>query len=68
AGRPVTAGVALSPGTSVFVPAGETNHLTGTGTVFRATVVTEHGPVSRRSQEHPADKHPTYVLRDTRID
>ncbi|WP_328946331.1 mannose-6-phosphate isomerase, class I [Streptomyces sp. NBC_00250] len=39
AGRPKAGGVALSPGKSVFVPAGETNHLSGTGTVFRATVV-----------------------------
>ncbi|MCB5166338.1 mannose-6-phosphate isomerase, class I [Streptomyces bambusae] len=30
--------LALAPGQSVFVPAGETVELTGTGTVFRATV------------------------------
>ncbi|MER8048172.1 mannose-6-phosphate isomerase, class I [Streptomyces sp. NPDC094032] len=39
AGRPVVAGTALAPGESVFVPAGETTELSGTGTVFRATVV-----------------------------
>ncbi|MEU6981593.1 MULTISPECIES: mannose-6-phosphate isomerase, class I [unclassified Streptomyces] len=39
AGRPVVAGTPLSPGESVFVPAGETTELSGTGTVFRATVV-----------------------------
>ncbi|MEU9375525.1 mannose-6-phosphate isomerase, class I [Streptomyces sp. NPDC048255] len=31
--------LALAPGESVFVPAGETVELSGTGTVFRATVV-----------------------------
>ncbi|WP_030572597.1 mannose-6-phosphate isomerase, class I [Streptomyces aureocirculatus] len=31
--------IALSPGQSVFVPAGEKAELSGTGTVFRATVV-----------------------------
>ncbi|MEU7018894.1 mannose-6-phosphate isomerase, class I [Streptomyces sp. 2RAF24] len=39
AGRPVVAGTPLSPGESVFVPAGESTELSGTGTVFRATVV-----------------------------
>ncbi|MFD8645966.1 mannose-6-phosphate isomerase, class I [Streptomyces zaomyceticus] len=39
AGRPKAGEVTLAPGESVFVPAGETAELTGTGTVFRATVV-----------------------------
>ncbi|KQX52425.1 MULTISPECIES: mannose-6-phosphate isomerase, class I [unclassified Streptomyces] len=39
AGRPKAGEVTLAPGDSVFVPAGERTELTGTGTVFRATVV-----------------------------
>ncbi|MEU7123699.1 mannose-6-phosphate isomerase, class I [Streptomyces zaomyceticus] len=39
AGRPKAGEVTLAPGESVFVPAGESAELTGTGTVFRATVV-----------------------------
>ncbi|MET9534538.1 mannose-6-phosphate isomerase, class I [Streptomyces sp. NPDC006649] len=39
AGTPRVGELALVPGQSVFVPAGETVTLTGTGTVFRATVV-----------------------------
>ncbi|MFF5790273.1 mannose-6-phosphate isomerase, class I [Streptomyces sp. NPDC012693] len=39
AGRPTAGQVALAPGDSVFVPAGERVELSGTGTVFRATVV-----------------------------
>ncbi|MGW8767488.1 mannose-6-phosphate isomerase, class I [Streptomyces sp. NPDC055815] len=39
AGRPQAGGVALGPGESVFVPAGEPTELSGVGTVFRATVV-----------------------------
>ncbi|MEU2427909.1 mannose-6-phosphate isomerase, class I [Streptomyces sp. NPDC007861] len=43
AGRPKASGptgeFTLAPGESVFVPAGETAELSGTGTVFRATVV-----------------------------
>ncbi|GAA3395006.1 mannose-6-phosphate isomerase, class I [Streptomyces roseoviridis] len=39
AGRPRVGGEALAPGESVFVPAGETTELSGTGTVFRATVI-----------------------------
>ncbi|MFH8582408.1 mannose-6-phosphate isomerase, class I [Streptomyces zaomyceticus] len=39
AGRPKAGEVNLAPGESVFVPAGESAELTGTGTVFRATVV-----------------------------
>ncbi|MFE3329550.1 mannose-6-phosphate isomerase, class I [Streptomyces sp. NPDC059176] len=39
AGRPETGGTPLAPGESVFVPAGETVELSGTGTLFRATVV-----------------------------
>ncbi|MFC8276790.1 mannose-6-phosphate isomerase, class I [Streptomyces sp. NPDC057271] len=39
AGRPKAGDVTLAPGESVFVPAGETAELSGTGTVFRATVV-----------------------------
>ncbi|MEU9706678.1 mannose-6-phosphate isomerase, class I [Streptomyces sp. NPDC047981] len=38
AGRPKAGEVTLAPGESVFVPAGETTELSGTGTVFRATV------------------------------
>ncbi|WP_327132317.1 mannose-6-phosphate isomerase, class I [Streptomyces sp. NBC_01343] len=38
AGRPKAGELALSPGESVFVPAGEKVELSGTGTVFRATV------------------------------
>ncbi|MER7763374.1 mannose-6-phosphate isomerase, class I [Streptomyces sp. NPDC097619] len=39
AGAPTVDGLALTPGGSVFVPAGETVRLAGTGTVFRATVL-----------------------------
>ncbi|MFB7592872.1 mannose-6-phosphate isomerase, class I [Streptomyces sp. NPDC056169] len=39
AGRPKAGEVTLAPGESVFVPAGERAELSGTGTVFRATVV-----------------------------
>ncbi|MFE5633405.1 mannose-6-phosphate isomerase, class I [Streptomyces sp. NPDC056543] len=39
AGGPKAGEVTLAPGESVFVPAGETTELSGTGTVFRATVV-----------------------------
>ena len=39
AGRPKAGEVTLSPGESVFVPAGENAELSGAGTVFRATVV-----------------------------
>ncbi|WP_406139420.1 mannose-6-phosphate isomerase, class I [Streptomyces sp. NBC_01089] len=39
AGTPRAGELALEPGQSVFVPAGETVTLTGAGTVFRATVV-----------------------------
>ncbi|MEW1718730.1 mannose-6-phosphate isomerase, class I [Streptomyces sp. NPDC093109] len=39
AGAPRANGLALTPGGSVFVPAGEKAELSGTGTVFRATVV-----------------------------
>ncbi|MFJ3903439.1 mannose-6-phosphate isomerase, class I [Streptomyces sp. NPDC090025] len=39
AGHPVVGAETLAPGESVFVPAGETTELSGTGTVFRATVV-----------------------------
>ncbi|MBT2445468.1 mannose-6-phosphate isomerase, class I [Streptomyces sp. ISL-36] len=39
AGRPKAGEVTLAPGESVFVPAGEKAELSGTGTVFRATVV-----------------------------
>ncbi|MFF9146431.1 mannose-6-phosphate isomerase, class I [Streptomyces sp. NPDC055051] len=39
AGRPKAGEIPLSPGESVFVPAGENAELTGAGTVFRATVV-----------------------------
>ncbi|MER0446116.1 mannose-6-phosphate isomerase, class I [Streptomyces sp. Edi4] len=39
AGSPAVGGLTLTPGTSVFVPAGEMAELSGTGTVFRATVV-----------------------------
>jgi mannose-6-phosphate isomerase len=38
AGRPKAGDLTLAPGESVFVPAGETTELSGTGTVFRATV------------------------------
>ncbi|MEV7088277.1 mannose-6-phosphate isomerase, class I [Streptomyces sp. NPDC093085] len=38
-GAPRAGGLALTPGGAVFVPAGETAELSGTGTVFRATVV-----------------------------
>ncbi|MFF3651807.1 mannose-6-phosphate isomerase, class I [Streptomyces sp. NPDC002181] len=38
AGRPKAGEVTLSPGESVFVPAGEKVELSGTGTIFRATV------------------------------
>ncbi|MER6782876.1 MULTISPECIES: mannose-6-phosphate isomerase, class I [unclassified Streptomyces] len=38
AGRPKAGELALSPGESVFVPAGEKVELSGIGTVFRATV------------------------------
>jgi mannose-6-phosphate isomerase len=39
AGAPVAGELALAPGESVFVPAGEKVELSGSGTVFRATVV-----------------------------
>ncbi|MGA5558439.1 mannose-6-phosphate isomerase, class I [Streptomyces lavendulocolor] len=39
AGTPRTNDVTLTPGRSVFVPAGEKAELSGTGTLFRATVV-----------------------------
>lgn len=39
AGRPTAGEVTLAPGESVFVPAGEPTELSGTGTLFRATVV-----------------------------
>lgn len=39
ASSPKSGELALSPGESVFVPAGEKAELSGTGTVFRATVV-----------------------------
>uniref|UniRef100_UPI001CEC01F5 mannose-6-phosphate isomerase, class I n=1 Tax=Streptomyces sp. NK15101 TaxID=2873261 RepID=UPI001CEC01F5 len=39
AGRTSAGEIALNPGESVFVPAGERTELTGAGTVFRATVV-----------------------------
>ncbi|MEU9858594.1 mannose-6-phosphate isomerase, class I [Streptomyces sp. NPDC047974] len=39
AGRPKAGEITLSPGESVFVPAGEPVELTAAGTVFRATVV-----------------------------
>ncbi|MEU1127307.1 mannose-6-phosphate isomerase, class I [Streptomyces sp. NPDC005899] len=39
AGTPVVGELALSPGESVFVPADESIEVSGTGTVFRATVV-----------------------------
>ncbi|MBT2470998.1 mannose-6-phosphate isomerase, class I [Streptomyces sp. ISL-66] len=39
ASSPNSGELALSPGESVFVPAGERAELSGTGTVFRATVV-----------------------------
>ncbi|MFJ5712737.1 mannose-6-phosphate isomerase, class I [Streptomyces sp. NPDC093105] len=39
AGHPKAGHIALSPGESVFVPAGEPVELSGAGTVFRATVV-----------------------------
>ncbi|WP_395360898.1 mannose-6-phosphate isomerase, class I [Streptomyces sp. YH02] len=39
AGRPKAGEVTLAAGESVFVPAGEKAELSGTGTVFRATVV-----------------------------
>ncbi|MFD0026086.1 mannose-6-phosphate isomerase, class I [Streptomyces sp. NPDC058382] len=39
AGAPQAGDLALVPGDSVFVPAGETAEVTGTGTLFRATVV-----------------------------
>ncbi|WP_406058804.1 mannose-6-phosphate isomerase, class I [Streptomyces sp. NBC_01077] len=39
AGRPKAGEVTLAAGESVFVPAGERTELSGTGTVFRATVV-----------------------------
>lgn len=38
AGRPEAGGTPLAPGESVFVPAGEPVELSGTGTLFRATV------------------------------
>ncbi|AWI29108.1 mannose-6-phosphate isomerase, class I [Streptomyces sp. ICN441] len=38
AGRPEAGELTLAPGESVFVPAGEKVELSGTGTVFRATV------------------------------
>ncbi|MEU9801643.1 mannose-6-phosphate isomerase, class I [Streptomyces sp. NPDC051000] len=39
AGAPKAGELTLAPGQSVFVPAGETAELSGSGTVFRATVV-----------------------------
>ncbi|WP_411106938.1 mannose-6-phosphate isomerase, class I [Streptomyces sp. cmx-4-9] len=39
AGSPRAGELTLAPGESVFVPAGEKTELSGTGTVFRATVV-----------------------------
>ncbi|MFJ9829752.1 mannose-6-phosphate isomerase, class I [Streptomyces sp. NPDC101160] len=39
AGRPSVGDLTLGPGESVFVPADEKTELSGTGTVFRATVV-----------------------------
>ncbi|WKD34393.1 mannose-6-phosphate isomerase, class I [Streptomyces xanthophaeus] len=39
AGSPRAGELALTPGESVFVPAGEKVELTGSGTIFRATVV-----------------------------
>ncbi|MGW1767428.1 mannose-6-phosphate isomerase, class I [Streptomyces sp. NPDC002073] len=39
AGSPTIGELTLAPGESVFVPAGETAELSGSGTVFRATVV-----------------------------
>ncbi|MFG2979573.1 mannose-6-phosphate isomerase, class I [Streptomyces sp. NPDC048331] len=39
AGSPHAGELALSPGESVFVPAGEKVELSGTGTIFRATVL-----------------------------
>ncbi|MFD3473012.1 mannose-6-phosphate isomerase, class I [Streptomyces sp. NPDC058682] len=39
AGSPQAGELALSPGESVFVPAGEKVELSGSGTIFRATVV-----------------------------
>ncbi len=39
AGSPMAGELPLGPGESVFVPAGEKVELSGTGTVFRATVV-----------------------------
>ncbi|MFE3743495.1 mannose-6-phosphate isomerase, class I [Streptomyces sp. NPDC059096] len=39
AGTPRAGDLALAPGGAVFVPAGEKAELSGTGTVFRATVV-----------------------------
>ncbi|MFD3536516.1 mannose-6-phosphate isomerase, class I [Streptomyces sp. NPDC058664] len=39
AGRPTVGELTLAPGESVFVPAAEQTELSGTGTVFRATVV-----------------------------
>ncbi|WP_351227740.1 mannose-6-phosphate isomerase, class I [Streptomyces sp. NPDC002133] len=39
AGRPKAGEFTLSPGESVFIPAGEKAELSGSGTVFRATVV-----------------------------
>ncbi|MEU9102169.1 mannose-6-phosphate isomerase, class I [Streptomyces sp. NPDC048361] len=39
AGSPSIGGLPLTPGAAAFVPAGEKSELSGTGTVFRATVV-----------------------------
>ncbi|MFD9333415.1 mannose-6-phosphate isomerase, class I [Streptomyces sp. NPDC060028] len=39
AGSPMAGELTLAPGESVFVPAGEKAELSGTGTVFRATVL-----------------------------
>ncbi|MER6719253.1 mannose-6-phosphate isomerase, class I [Streptomyces halstedii] len=39
AGSPMTGELTLAPGEAVFVPADETVEVTGTGTLFRATVV-----------------------------
>ncbi|MCX4526147.1 MULTISPECIES: mannose-6-phosphate isomerase, class I [unclassified Streptomyces] len=39
AGRPKAGDMTLAPGEAVFIPASEKSELSGTGTVFRATVV-----------------------------
>ncbi|WP_149179927.1 mannose-6-phosphate isomerase, class I [Streptomyces sp. TRM49041] len=40
AGSPKAGDITLTPGQSVFIPAGETVELTGSGTLFRATTTT----------------------------